>query len=206
MKAIKVKLIGINYLLIHNDRAADPLDIYSKRLKEISSKRNKTEADHELMARIEWESALYLMDGEVKIPSRNIERCIEEGGKKNKKGKDIRKFIEISDTYISLKYSGTPIKNIPIPKTVDDIPMKELNAIFAAREHFDRRSVKVGQAKIMRTRPIFKDWSLAFELQYVDGSINFNEIEKACEIAGSDIGLCEHNINRYGRFTVKIIK
>lgn len=202
MKSIKIKLTGMTYLLIHNDQGADPLNIYSKKIKQISSKKKKTEADNEIMARLEWESGLYLFDGQIKIPAENVERCIEEGGKKNKKGKDIRKFIQINDDFLSLKYNGEIIKGILQPKSIDDIPIVNLDKFFS--DFSDRRAVKIGKNKIMRTRPIFRDWSLVFELLYEEKSINKEEIILACEIAGREIGLCEHNIQRFGRFNVEV--
>jgi len=55
----EVELSG-DSLIMHNGQTADPLNPFSKAMKEISSKRKKTDTDYEAMANIEYRAGLYL--------------------------------------------------------------------------------------------------------------------------------------------------
>jgi hypothetical protein len=75
-------------LIMHNGQTADPLNSFSKAMKEISGKRKKTDADFEALANIEYQAGLYLnAKGQVIIPSRVLESVLVEGAKKSKEGK-----------------------------------------------------------------------------------------------------------------------
>ena len=86
-KQYLVELAG-DSLIMHSGQTADPLNHFTKALKEISSKRKKTDADFEAMANIEYQAGLYLnKNREVIIPSRVLESVLVEGAKKSKEGK-----------------------------------------------------------------------------------------------------------------------
>ena len=73
-------------MLVHNGRMANPLDRFAKMMKEVSGKRSKTDADHELMARIEFMAGLYMSaDGPI-IPAQNIDAMLVNAAKKLKDG------------------------------------------------------------------------------------------------------------------------
>jgi len=44
--------------------------------------------------------------------------------------------------------------------------------------------VKVGQARVMRTRPMFPEWTLQFNVTYIDELINKRDIAEVIGIAG----------------------
>ena len=52
--SLKIECAGISPLLMHSDRASDPLSKEAQWLSEISAKRNKTEADAVELARREF--------------------------------------------------------------------------------------------------------------------------------------------------------
>ena len=81
MQEIKLKLKGTVPLMLHNNQAVDPLNMYYKTMKPLSAKRNKTEADLMLLGRIEWEAGLYISpEGKICIPGRNNlhGRCVHQ--------------------------------------------------------------------------------------------------------------------------------
>ncbi len=184
---IKAKLVGVYPVLMHNGQLADPLNKYAKELKEVSSKRTKTDADHEEMARIEWMGGLYTNEkGAPCFPGDVIEAWVKEGGKKNKLGKLISAAVFCDKDSFPIEYSG--------PK--DPAKMWKL-------ERFrDRRSVKVGQARVMRTRPIFRNWSAQIELMYNPELITRRQLEKALADAGA-WGICDYR-PRFGRCRVEV--
>jgi hypothetical protein len=57
-------------------------------------------------------------------------------------------------------------------------------------------------AKIMRYRPIFRNWSLSATVVVNEDVVNINEVKKALIDAGSLIGLGDYR-PRFGRFNVE---
>ena len=93
-------------LLCHNERLADPLDPTTRAVAEISSKRKKTEADHLELARREFEGGLYLGENGPMIPAANMLRCVEDGARRVRKGKDVNRGIVPLEDYADLDYAG----------------------------------------------------------------------------------------------------
>lgn len=187
MKQLKTTWTGIRPLVLHNGQLADPTNIFAKRLKEISGKRKKTDADFEAMSRIEFEGGLYLDDElGIVIPNDCLEACIQAGAKKNRLGKDVQAAVFVADEVVPIKYSG--------PKTVDEL--------FADPRFVLKKGVKVTTSRIIRTRPMIPTgWSVTFTVEYDETIINEGAIRKAMIDAGALIGLCDWR-PKFGRFTV----
>ena len=100
MKQIKVKLTGLRPLIMHNGLMADPTNPYTVAIKKITAKGSKkmTIHDHQERDRLEWEAGLYWSEAEggMVMPSDNIERCIQEGAKKSRLGKDFAAAVFVS--------------------------------------------------------------------------------------------------------------
>ena len=62
--------------------------------------------------------------------------------------------------------------------------------------------VKVQTSRVMRTRPLFKDWSSKFTLHVMKDVANTMAVKSWIENAGSLVGLCDWR-PRYGRFRIK---
>jgi hypothetical protein len=157
-------------------------------LKDVTSKRKKTDADHEEMARIEFEGGLYWDENVgVYIPEDCIEATICAGAKKSRIGKDVQAAVFVQDEIVPLIYDG--------PKTIA--------GLWKDRERFVmRKAVKVTTSKVMRTRPMFPTgWQIKFTLEYDDTIINAAALQKAMIDAGSLIGICDWR-PKFGRFTV----
>lgn len=107
METITVRLRGIRPLLMHSDRFANPVDPMTKMHKELTSKRKKTDADHEAIAKSEWRGAMYY-DEEIGpvIPEHVMFGAIHAGAKKSKLGKQFLPGIEIVEQNIKLDYDG----------------------------------------------------------------------------------------------------
>lgn len=189
MKTLKTTWTGIRPLILHNGRLADPLDPHSRALKEISGKRKKTDADHEQMARIEFEGGLYFDDEAGPfMPSDCLEACIQAGAKKSRIGKDVAAVVFVQDDVVKIDYEG--------PRTVE--------GMWKDRERFVmRKACKVAQAKIMRTRPMIPTgWQLTFTLEFDESIVNEANLRRAMVDAGALCGLCDWR-PRFGRFTVE---
>lgn len=181
----KYQIQGVAPILLHNVQMADPLSEISKLIKEVSSKRKKTEADHAELARLEWYGGLYLdKDKHIVIPGENIESMLVAAAKKNKLGSQFKAAI-YSDGNWPLIYDG--------PKDIDKL--------WDCGKFINKTSVKIQQARIIRTRPMFSNWQLKFSVHYLSDTIDVKQLNEAVVIAGRIIGLCDWR-PRFGRFEV----
>ena len=182
-KQYEVVLSG-DSLIMHNGRTSNPLDPFTKAMKEISGKRKKTDADLEALSNIEYQAGLYLNEQEqVIVPSRVLESVLVEGAKKSKEGKLALSGMFV-DTDAILEYHGGPM-------TVEELT--------ASPEHRLCVAVRVGMAKVMRTRPHFKDWTCKFKVSVNDQVANASQLKRWVEDAGSYVGIGDWR-PRHGRY------
>jgi hypothetical protein len=64
--------------------------------------------------------------------------------------------------------------------------------------------VNVNRARIVRTRPVFPEWSITFLVKFDPMVLNAESVIKAMEDAGYYVGFCEWR-PRYGRFSVEVL-
>lgn len=188
---VHVQATGTRPLLMHNVRLASPLDPYAKQIKEISAKRNKTEDDREAIAKIEFQGGLYFDENlGPYIPGTMILACLNDGAKVTRSGKKVERGVEPSELINPLAYIG--------PRTRE--------GLWENPDFVDVRSVKVVTARVDRTRPIFREWQLDFDL-YVDPDIlSFDEVSRIVDDAGRLSGIGDYR-KMYGRFksTIELV-
>lgn len=188
METIKLKIIGTRPLLMHADVFADPLNPLTKAHKAMTSKRKKTDDDHEAIAKSEWRGGLYFADDiGPYLPGVNLEASLIAGAKLSKLGTQLKRSIEIIDDRCPLEYEG--------PRTVKGLWDKAF---------YDARSVKVQSARLMRYRPLFRNWSTSCEVAFDPESINREQIIKCFEDAGLYCGVGDYR-PKFGRFTVEVV-
>ena len=201
LQKLNLNFVGLNPILMHNNRLANPLNPYAKALKKLTGKRNKTEADHMEISRIEWEAGLYLHDGQIVIPSLNILSCLWYGAKKSKRGPKIKIGVNILEDYLPLSYQGPKIKITSASNgTSNGIPIEELDNYYSHYNYIN--TVVVEKKSTMRTRPIFHNWSVQAPLHFEDTIIDEDELIKVAEDAGILVGLGDWR-PRFGRFMVE---
>ena len=180
---IKVTIEGIAPIILHNAQLSDPINPIVRNMKKLTGKRIKTDADYKAIADLEWQGSLYVTEkGRVIIPGVNIEGMLVVAAKKVKLGKLFTAGL-LCDGDWELEYEG--------PKKVESL-IKDNNFRIVT-------SVVVQRARIMRTRPVFKVWSLSFELSYLPDVLNPEQIKTALITGGQIIGLCDWR-PKYGRF------
>ena len=188
MKNLKVTWKGISPLIMHSCQCVNPLHPIAKELKKYTSKKNKTDEDLVKISDLEWEAGAYWKDGlGLYIPAENVEATIINGAKANKKGKDIQKYVDVTDLYIPFEYG-------------ENLTKEELIQNY---EYRDTRIMTVMRAKILRTRPRFDQWVIEFNLRYNEEKIDIETIINAMEYAGLYVGLCDSR-PKYGKFSVVI--
>lgn len=139
-----ITIQGTAPLLMHSSRLSDPLDPATKALKQASSKRTKTDDDHAAVAEAEFRGGIYHdPDFGPYIPGENIMAALVGGAKLNKLGTKVTRGLLIKSDVNPIKYTG--------PRDVD--------GLWADKNFVARHSVKVMAARVIRTRPIFSEWS-----------------------------------------------
>ena len=186
-RELKCKIIGASPLLMHSGRMADPLNKFSKAVKEISGKRNKTEADYAEMARIEWMGSLYIKNGAIVLPGMNVEACFLESARKRRKGKQVQAGV-ICPNDAPLQYEGA--------RNLDDL-WEDENFRFTV-------GVRIKGSRIMRCRPIFEQWSAEVSFMYDDTLMSTDDMLSLWIDAGRNIGICDWR-PKFGRFEVEAI-
>lgn len=185
---LKLRLNGLSPLLMHNGQLADPLNPFTKQLKAVTGKRKKTDEDHEEIARIEWHASLYTDDdGRLAMPGENIEACLIDGAKKSKLGKQSKSSVFIDGTPV-VEYGGR----------------KKAADLWGDAQYRDIRGVKVGMARTMRCRPIFRQWSIDVDVKYNPDLIDRSDVLKSMCDAGQQCGLGDFR-PKFGRFEVEVL-
>ena len=108
------------------------------------------------------------------------------------------------EDFIPLKYKG---KTIQI-KENGHIPNPELDPWFTEDFYF-QAMVRVGQATLLRTRPVFNGWACEFTVMFDASVINRESVLLAATDAGRLVGLCEWRIEKggsFGRFRVEVVE
>jgi hypothetical protein len=185
--------VGGAPLVCHNERLADPLDPITKAISGVSKKRNKTEADHQEIAYFEFLGGLYTnpsldlpLNGHNPapcIPAWNVLRCLQDGGRRHKRGMDVPRGIYPLAEAAMLKYDGPS----------DPQKMWEAGT-FALR-----KSVGVQRSRTMRTRPIFTDWQAELPIEVDMTVFDVDTLALLWRDAGTYAGLGEMR-PVYGRF------
>jgi hypothetical protein len=199
MNTASYKITGISPLLLHNGQAIDPLNQYAKEMKRISKKKNKTDEDQGIMSRVEWFMSIYhdgpadtVADGEVSVdpsarlvlPANGLEAMIIGGAKKLKLGTSAKAGLIVNED-AKLTYDGP----------------SDINKLHAAGKHVHRVAVRVGTARVMRTRPIFRSWGAEIAIEYDQSVIDEPEIFSILKAAGQQVGIGDWR-PRFGRFEV----
>lgn len=186
MSEFTLTLTGTKPMIMHNAQLSDPLNKWSKAMKEISAKRKKVDADHLEMARLEFMGGMYYdTDLGPVVPAANIKATIAEGAKKLKLGKAVKQDLQITDLVTPLVYKGP----------------RDLDSLWGdgESEFVSRASVKVQTSRVMRTRPIFSGWTLEVSGYYDENTFDKSTLNDVLGYAGR-VGLGDWR-PEYGTFT-----
>ena len=194
MISFRITITGTAPLLMHNGRLSDPIDPATKRLSAITSIKRKTDADHLDAARAEWMGGLY-WDGDEGpyMPGENIARCIRDAATITRQGKAVDRGIIITSLINPIDYPGP----------------RDPEKLWADENYRLRKSVKNQMNRVMRTRPMFRKWSLSCDGILDENMLNFDTFTSIVENAGQFVGLGDwrpgspHGGN-YGRFAATI--
>jgi hypothetical protein len=176
--------VGGTPLLCHNERLADPLDPITIEIAKLSGQRKKTEAIHLEIARLEFAGGLY-HDEEIGpyLPTWNIVRCIEDGGKRFKLGADVMRAVIPAADRSPIEYDGP----------------RDIGAMWEDGRFVSRKGVGISGRRVIRTRPVFVEWKVVAELELDLDVMTPEKIDQCVFGAGKYSGIGD-NRPVFGRF------
>ena len=184
--------IGGDTLIMHNGQTADPLNKYAKALKAVTSDKQRKKTDEGIveMGNIEYEAGLYLnAKNQVILPSRVVEAHIAEAARKTKEGKTALAGMFV-DTDGVLEYEGGPLT---------------VKQLVASPDHRLTVPVAVNQSKVIRVRPLFRNWSCSFEVSILEEMAGTATLQTWLNNGGNFVGLGDWR-PRYGRYEVRAVE
>lgn len=204
IRRFQVAVEGAAPLLLSNNLCSDPLSQAAKDKKHFTSKRTKSDDDHQALRLIDWVySGYWSVPGNVQIddvenavnfegfadltlPSQNFARCLRNGATAFKLGKEVTRALIVENEPL-IKYNG--------PKTA-------LEMVTDSR--FILTSPVVRQ-KVTNwiTRLILPEWSVDYQVTIDDERISVDDLERICQTAGRFEGLGTWR-PRYGRFASQL--
>ena len=183
-------------MLMSSGELINPLSPKTKAIKKITSKKGKTDDDHEQTALLEWEFLMYY-DAKVGpyIPTANIKSALMQGGGPRKMGPKLAlTIIDCPNMKAPLIYDG--------PRDLDKL-----------RKNIDQWSLTVAvvvqRARVMKCRPMFREWAIEFDVIYDESQVHEDDIIMAAQTAGNIVGIgawrpkCK---GEYGRFKSEVVK
>lgn len=189
MKAetINLRIEGTRRLIMHSARLADPLDPISKSLARLTSKKMKTEADHEAISKTEWFGGLWLDRGVPCVPAEALMAAFVGAARSRRRGPQASAGLMVAD-HAELKYDGP----------------RDLEELWDSAPFRLRVPVRVGNARPMRTRPVFDAWGIEFVASYLPTLLNRDEIVETFAIAGFTKALGDWRPQN-GTFSVTVV-
>lgn len=178
---------GGSPLIMHNERLADPLDDYTRAIAAVSKKRNKTDADHLEIGRLEFLGGLYTNGNGPCLPAWNILRCLQDGAKRHKRGVDVLRGVYPLPEHADVIYDG--------PRDPDEM--------WKAGGFALRKTVGVQRARTVRTRPIFVDWKCELPVEVDPTVFDTDTLQNVWREAGVYAGIGDMR-PIHGRFAATI--
>ncbi|NER82724.1 MAG: hypothetical protein F6K42_24845 [Leptolyngbya sp. SIO1D8] len=155
-------------------------------MKQISSKRAKTDADFEEMSRIEWYASLYADKGRVCLPSEVLEAALICGSRKMKLGKQAQAGLFVQDNAI-LAFNGDHL-------SIDELWQRDQNRFTVG--------VRIQRNKVMRTRFRVDEWKSKIEVCFNDELLNPSQVDEILSVTGMQVGVGDWR-PKFGRFSVE---
>jgi hypothetical protein len=193
---IEFVIRGTSPLLCHNPQMVDPECRFNREIKQLTSKRKKTDEDLAQIERLEWLGGVYTaaVEGKpvVSFPAAKLRKCIINAGRITKQGKQVERAVVMTKIDVPLIYEGSD--------KAKDLEA-EINRLLAAQQFRSRLSVRVGQSRVMRVRPQFFPWAAIVPAMFIpDAGLNFDDLAKILDIAGPAERIGDNRVNGYGAF------
>lgn len=178
-------IAGSAELLMHNGQLSDPTCPIVREMKKVTAKKKKVDADFEALADLEFKGSLYVTGGKIVIPARVLESMLVEGARSTKEGQ-----VALAGTFVeqdvTFSFDG--------PQTVEE-RLADVDSRLVV-------GVKVQRNRVMRCRPIFRNWGATFRISALSSTVTEEMLKNWITSAGILKGLGDWR-PRYGRFALK---
>ena len=181
-RTLRFRIASVSPLLFHNGALADPLNEHAKAIAQVAGKRRKTEADHLRLSELEFLGSLYLNGGRPCLPAEMMEAALVKAAGQERRGPKAKAGLVVSQDLI-LRYDGPT----------------DPHELWADPAFRLRSAVRVGSARIMRTRPRFSTWSAEAVIDFLPTLLNPQDVRNFLVTAGEQIGIGDWR-PRFGRF------
>jgi hypothetical protein len=195
LETIQFRLTGLTPLLLHNVQLADPLNSWTRQIKELTSKKKGLAEDDfaAQKAKLQFLGGLY-WDDEIglNLPGYNVLRSFMEGGAMSKKGTALDQAVVDYDEHCAIDpYTGK----------------YDTGEEIMEGGHFLTTMVKIGQSTVPATRPSFFPWSVDFSATFDPEILMREDLITAAEAAGRFKGVGDGRKKGYrkGRYSVEVI-
>jgi hypothetical protein len=215
-RRFQVTLTGETPLLMHNDNLSWD-EKMKKWLSDPDNKKNSSAGDDRTPA-WRWQGYLYTEANKIVIPADNLMTLLREGGAKCPTGKGQLTFKRQTQSGLVVDQSSWPLL-----VNGNEVPMTEIKAL-AGDNDFEKhiaiaekygfelfvKRAKIGQAKHIRVRPRFDNWSCTGTITVLDETITEGILTKILSYAGIHAGLCDWRPSSpkspgpFGKFTAEI--
>ena len=196
-KQIQLKLTGVQPLMLNNIQTASPLNKWAKAMKDVTSKKKKTDDDTLKIIELQFMASWYIDDGRYVLPSENVLKSFEAGAKEFKKGSKLVENVQIIEDNLVIKFDG-------MDKSLEEL-YDNGNGKYVDTRICGISSGFGSKAKVLATRALIDKWSVTATLVYDESQIDLADILRAAEIAGQRKGVGTYR-RRFGRYNVEVIK
>ena len=185
-------MTGICPLMLNSPQTVNPMNEYSKALKELTTKRSKTDEDQNEIFHLKFLASCYInQKGQYILPSNMIAKSFEAGAKENKLGAKFQRSVFVfEDSVLQFSENGC---------TPEELWQNH------SEKYVDIRPVGIMKSKIVTARMIIPKWSAEGELFFDETQLNKSEVWLAMVNAGSRYGVGTYR-QCYGRYKIEEIK
>lgn len=132
----------------------------------------KTQAHIDAAHKRDWLQSAYWANGTFYLPAEMIEAALSEAAKAFRGGTTFKKALAVQDLFIPLRIFKNPedTKGFQAKGELED---------YYVPEYKDIRGVGIGDKRIDRCRPIFREWGLKFTVGFDSSEISQDQVVKA---------------------------
>lgn len=182
LKSYSIHLKSLSPFIMNRDTLANPLHPMKKKLSELTGLKVKQDEHHMAIAKLQWNACLYYEDDiGVFLSSKMITGCFRASARKERKGL-LMKAVIIDC------FPGTPL--LPYvdmtPEKLWDITNKK-----GSRIHCFEEALNIQNKKTMKTRPIFHEWEVKFNILLNTEILSESDLKRIIERAGFEYGFGE---------------
>jgi len=194
IRFMKAAFTGINPLLQNNPQTVDRFNPYSKAMKRINDKKTRrTDDDYMELKNIEVRAKIYWDDETgIYVPSNWVAAAIAATSFKRAKisKADVRAGVFTTEDKLKLNYRDS--KKVKTPEDIVKNPDFRLDM-----------TLKQGQVRIVKSVPIFHEWSFTCGLEFDDSVIDTDSMKNIITHVARYGGFGDFRPT-FGRATVEI--